>query len=170
MNILKNTRAFTFIEMILTIIVIGIISGVTAKILLSGLDTYSFIVNRKDATQHVRVAMERMVSELNKVEWYEVTWMGNDHLSFIDEDDLATSFQRRLRDGIPTLERGTDFLAGPLGLVDFDYLREDGTSATSNSQIRKINIEIVVESEGGYGVITLRTEVFPRNFMYTDFQ
>jgi hypothetical protein len=156
--------------MILAIIVIGIVSGVTAKILVGGIDTYSFITNRKDATQHARVGMERMVAELNLVEWFDVTWMGNDHLSFIDNGGSATAFQVRSRDGIPTLERGTDFLAGPLNSIDFDYLREDGSNAVFNFQMKKINIDLTIDSIGGYGSITIRTEVFPRNMMYTDFE
>lgn len=170
MKLLPKKRGFTFIEVVLTIIVVGIIAGVTAKVLLSGLDTYSFITNRKDAAQHARVAMERMIDELLLVEWDDVTWMGNEHLTFIDRDNSTTSFKRDTEEGIPILERGNDFLAGPLGLIDFDYLREDGSVAYFNTQLRRINIELAIDALGGHGIVNLRSEVFPRNFMYDNFR
>lgn len=166
----KKLRGFTLIEMILTIIIIGIIAGVTAKILMTGLDTYSFIANRKDATQHARVAMERMVSELTLLESDDITYISNERLKFIDRDDAAASFQKVIVSGNPTLYRSQDFLAGRLGFIDFDYMREDGSAALFAWQVRRINIELSVEALGGYGSIILRTDVFPRNFMYDNFR
>lgn len=173
----SKINGFTLVETILTIMIVGIIAGVTAKILMSGLDTYAFITNRKDATQHARVAMERMASELVLIKNEDIRWMNNDNFGFWDRDGQKSSFKKDTMGGRPVLSRGDEslwgddyFLAGPLGFIDFDYLRADGTGASSADQVRKINIELSVESLGGYGPVTLRTEVFPRNMMYDNFQ
>jgi len=166
----KKTKGFTLVETILTIVIVSIISGVSAKILLSGLDTYSFVISRKDATQSARVAMERMVSELTTLTWVDLILIRNEKISFIDAQGFPTSFESDTMGGNPTLARGNDFLAGPLGFIDFDYLRADGSPASNGSQVDKINIELSITAAGGYGAITLRTEVYPRNRMYTNFR
>lgn len=163
-------KGFTLIELILTIVLIGIISGVTAKILMTGIDTYSFVTNRKDASQHARVAMERMVDEMILFQWTDVSFMGQSRLSYWDQDGHSSSFKSDTMNGQPVLKRGNDFLAGVLAFLDFDYLRADGSNASFAWQLRRLNIEVSIEALGGYGDITLRTEVFPRNFMYSDFE
>lgn len=163
-------KGFTLVETILTILIVGIIAGVSAKILLSGLDTYSFVVNRSNVAQHARVAMERMVSELTEVEWTDILYMSNSWLSYVDRDGLNSSFKSGTNAGQPALIRGNDYLAGPLGFIDFDYLQANGSTAFFSSQVRKINIELSLDAAGGYGAITLRTEVFPRNLMYDEFE
>lgn len=175
MRLIKRKKnGFTLIELILTIIVVGIISSVSAKILLSGIDTYSFVTNMKDATQHARVAMDRMIAELMLVRQNDITYIGNERISFYDQSGTGTSFRKYTSTsgtgGQPTIARGSDFLAGRLGFIDFDYLKSDGTDATSILQLRKINVELSIDALGGYGSVTLRTEIFPRNFMYNNFQ
>jgi len=166
----KNRRGFTLVETILTIVVVGIIAGVSAKILVSGLDTYAFITNRKDLTQHARVAMERMVNELTVARWNDITWMSGTHIGFIDRGGSSTSFKSKTFNNIPSIARGNDFLAGQLGFLDFDYLQYDGSNAWLNFQLKRINIELSLDALGGYGSLTLRTEVFPRNEMYDNFE
>lgn len=166
----KNKWGFTLIEMLLTIVIIGIMAGVAAKILLSGLDTYSFVVSRKDATQNARIAMDRIASEVLLLEEGDITFIANNRISFEDENGLSTSFQTQVSGNQTNITRGNDFLAGPLGFLDFDYLRADGADAAMISEIKKINIELSIDSQGGFGPVTFRTEVFPRNFMYEDFR
>lgn len=173
---LKN-GGFTLIEVVLTIVIVGIIAGVAAKILMSGLDTYSFVVNRKDATQHARVGMEKMVSELLLIKNSDIRWMYNENFGFWDRDQGGASFKKDAMRGLPVLSRGDEswggddyFLAGQLGIIDFDYLRADGSGTSSAAEVRKINVELSIDALGGHGAITLRTEVFPRNMMYSNFR
>lgn len=166
----KHPRGFTIIELVLTIILVGIISGVTAKILMSGIDTYSLITSRKDAFQNARVSMDRMVSEATLLRSSDIISIGNEQLRFYDRSGYSTSFKRASKNGLPVINRGNDFLGGLLGILDFDYLKADGTGTSTISQIKKINIEISIDTLGGYGSIDLRTEVFPRSLMYDNFQ
>lgn len=156
--------------MILTILIIGIIAGVSAKILIAGIDTYSFVTSRQEALQNAKVAMDRIVNELTLVNTYDITWMSNSRISFRDKNGQLTSFRSTTTAGYPVLYRGNDFLAGPLGLLDFDYLRANGTAAYFTSQLKKINVELAIDSAGGYGSVTLRTEIFPRTLMYDNFE
>lgn len=163
-------KGFTLIETVLTIVIVSIIAGVSAKILLSGLDTYSFITSRKDATQHARVAMDRMVSELTLMESSDIRFISDDNLTYLDSDGIVSSFKTDTANGQLSLVRNDKFLAGPLGFIDFDYLKPDGSRAPAAHFVNRINIELSVDALGGYGSITLRTEVYPRGIMYDNFR
>jgi len=169
-NRLRKIAGFTLVELILAILIVGAIAGVSAKILLSGIDTYEFITTRKNATQNARVAMERMVDELVLLKQWTIDSMAENKISFFDYTSTYASFKTDTFNGEPAILRGEDFLAGPSGLLDFDYLAEDDTNTASTWDVRKINIELQIDAEGGNGSITLRTEVYPRENMYSDFE
>lgn len=161
---------YTLIELVLTIIIVGIIAVVTASVLLRGIDTYSLVMNRKDANQHARVGMDRMVSELLLARWYDFTLINDTKIDFWDRDGSATSFKRTTYEGTVDLYRGNDFLAGQIALLDFDFYKQDNSTASWPWDVKRINIELTVQSLGGFGSVPLRTEVFPRNFMYSNFR
>jgi prepilin-type N-terminal cleavage/methylation domain-containing protein len=163
-------KGFTLIELILTITIVGIIAFVSAQVLMRGIDAYSLITNRKDATQHARVGMDRMIQELTLLKPLDLTYASDTRINFFDASGLLTNFRRASVYSTIDLLRGGDFLAGRISLLDFDFYRSDDASTTVPSAVRKINIELTTQTVGGYGTVPVRTNVFPRNFMYTDFR
>lgn len=173
----KNKLGFTFVETILAIVVVGVIAGVAAKVLVVGLDVYALIVNRNNAFQSARVAMDRMVDELTMLHSDDITWIGNQRINFRDTDNNLTNFrkstyssQSRPGQTIPCIFMSNDFLVGEVSVLDFDYFKLDGSTATTVSQVRRINVDMTVTSLAGGGSVHLRTDVFPRNFMYSNFE
>ncbi len=170
----KGVRGFTFIETLLTIIIVGAVAGVAAKVLISGLDVYALLMNRHDASQSARIGMERMVEELLLIDSSDIILMTDTRISFVDSTGSTSSFKRQsiTRDGrtIPCLYRGDDFLAGNVGLLDFDYLTATGSSTIWPWQVRRINVDLVVDAFANAGSVHLRTNVFPRKFMYQNFE
>lgn len=160
-------KGFTLIELILTVIIVGLIAGVSAQVLLQGIDTYSLITSRKNAMDNARVSMDRMVSEFLLLKSLDISSIQEAQIDFVDQLGGATNFKR-----VNTIDlyRGNDYMGGPLALLDFDFYKSDGTVTNVAADVRKINIELTIQSLGGYGTIPLRTEVFPRNFMYTNFR
>ncbi len=173
---MKRRRAmgFTFVETLLVIIMIGILGGIAARVLLSGLDIYAFIVNRNNAFHNARVAMERMVDETLLIDSGDITYLGSTRFGFRDVDGISTDFRSRTmsRDGVsvPCIYRGDDFLAGNVVSLDFDYLKDDGSTTIFSPWVRRINIDFTVTALAGAGDVHLRTDVYPRNFMYSGFQ
>lgn len=174
MKFFGKKRGFTFVETILAIIIVGAIAGVAAKVLIAGLDVYALVVNRHDASQTARLAMERMVDEIVTVEWTDITGMYNTRFSFRDIDGHGTNFKTRIvskgGQSVNCIYRDEDFLGGSVSSFDFDYFDANGNSTIWSWQVRRINIEFNIDAPANAGVVHLRTDVFPRNFMYDNFE
>jgi len=164
---------------VLAVVVVTVVASVVAKVLLTGLDVYSLIVNRHDATQNARFAMERMVDEIVLIESSDITWLGSTNFGFRDTNNEQTSFKigvTSIRGQIvPCMRRGNDFLASLApnitgGYLDFDYLRDDGSNTYLWWLVRRINIDLGVDADAGAGSVCLRTNIYPRNFMYSNFE
>lgn len=169
-NYFKTSKGFTLVELVLTIVIVGIIAGVSAQVLMRGIDTYSFVTNRKDAIQHARVGMDRMVSELLLVHLLDITGISATQISFIDNQGHLTNFRRTTQYGTVDLFRNNDFLAGQIGLLNFLYYKSDGSTARWPLEVKLINISLTIQGLGGSGSVPLRTQVFPRNHMYNNFR
>ena len=167
-------RGFTFVETILCVIVIAVIASVAARVLLAGLDVYKLVVDRNNAFQGARMAMERMFDELIHLRSTDISWMSDQRIGFRDINGVSTDFDMETASGggysIPCIYRGDDYLVGNVTYLDFDYLNETGQSTVWSWLVRRINIDFTVTAPRGAGTIRLRTDVFPRNFMYSDFQ
>lgn len=171
----KYERGFTFVETLLTVVIISIIASVAAQVLLSGLDVYALVINRNNAFQTARTAMDRMENEILLFNSTSLTWLGSNRMSFIDVDGIATSFKSQTqamgRRSVPCIYRGSDYLAGDVTVLSFAYKRMDGASTIWPTQVRRIDVDFTVQSVAtAAGTVRIRETIFPRNFMYSNFQ
>lgn len=171
---IEKDKGFTFIETLLTVVIIGIIASVTAKVLIVGLDIYTLVVNRNESFHSARVAMERMQDEIIKVKTADISFFTSGTFRFTDADGLSATFTRAstILDGavVYGIVRNSNYLAGNATQLRFTYYRSNGGVAFTKGQIRRINIDFTITISAETGSIHLRSEVFPRNFMYTDFK
>lgn len=163
-------QGFTLIETILVIVIIGIIAGVTGRVLSAGIDTYSLVTSRRTALDHARVAMDRMVSELQGINPVSIAIMTNKKLVFVNQNLKLVRYDTRNNQGYDVLNRNDYELAGNLSMLDFDYLKVNGTNAPMSFWVKLINIELAIQTVGGFGTVSMRTEVFPRQLMYDSFE
>ena len=54
-SVQRRSSGFTFVETLLTVILVGVLSGVVAKVLVTGLDIYSLVANRNRAFHSARL-------------------------------------------------------------------------------------------------------------------
>lgn len=167
-------KGFTFIETLLAVIILGAVATVAAKLLVVGLDIYALVANRHDASQSARLAMERIVDEFTLLKSSDIQVMTDTRFDFRDSTNANTDFRKKTvsKNGlsVPCIYRDEDFLAGNVTYLDFDYLQNNGSSTIWPWQVKRINIDFIVEALAQAGSVRLRNEVFPRSFMYSNFQ
>ena len=161
-------------ETLLTVILVGVLSGVVAKVLITGLDIYSLVANRNRAFHSARMAMDRMVDEILLVEASEITELDDDLFGFRDRNGDLTNFRKTTVSlggvSVPCIFRGDDLLASKVEFLAFNYFEEDGTPTSLPSLVKRIYVDLILEASGGGGQVHLRTNIVPRNFMYTGFE
>lgn len=170
----RKRSGFTLVETMLALVIVAIIAGVAAEVLVSGLNIYKLVVNRNNAFQTARMAMDRIVDEVLMFDEYSISWLSNTRIGFWDQEGASTDFERRtVTQGgrsVVCIYRGDDYLAGNVTQMDFDFYNASGASTAWSWLVRRINIEITVTAPDTAGSVHLRTDVFPRKFMYSDFQ
>jgi type II secretory pathway pseudopilin PulG len=169
-----RSSGFTFVETLLAVILVGVLAGVAAKVLISGLDVYSLVANRNSAFHSAREAMDRMVGEILVVESSDITSINDTSFGFRDRDGASTDFRRATLTmggrSVPCIFRGDDFLAGDVESLNFSYFQEDGTPTDTPALVRRIHIDLIIMAAGTAGRVHLRTNIVPRNFVYSGFE
>ncbi|MBI5300116.1 MAG: type II secretion system protein [Deltaproteobacteria bacterium] len=162
-------KGFTLVEVILTIVVIGILFAVSSIVLRQGLDSYSHILNRSNNLQTTRYAMERMIRELTLVGDTNPTNIQNiqsDRITYVDSDSNTTNFN--FANG--TLYRSTDPLLNNVTAVTFTGFKDTGATTTAGNQVRRVRIQLSTLPPNQTTPLNLRTDIFIRNYMYENFR
>lgn len=160
----RISKGFSLVELILSMALLGIVVLVSGIIMGRGLDAYRLVTNRTEAVQDARFAFVRMQKELERLR--DVTVASPQRIVFTDPDAADVEF--RLVG--TTLYRDADILAQGISALTFTYYRDNGNETSSGPQVRRIHIDMTVQAGGGAGTLALRTDLFPRIFIYENFQ
>lgn len=158
------TAGFTLIEIVITIVLVSIISGIAAMIIMQGVTGYSTGSQLDNLHYQARLAMERMEREIRLIQDQgpDITTMTATSLQFIDVNNAPTGFSWTS----PTLSRwnGTsyDTLATGITALSFTYLQQDGVTAATTANVWFINISMT--SQQGSDKLVMQSRVHPRNF------
>ncbi|MBI2067757.1 MAG: prepilin-type N-terminal cleavage/methylation domain-containing protein [Deltaproteobacteria bacterium] len=158
-----NSKGFTLVELVLAMTLITIVVAVSGFLMGRGVDAYRLVTSRTETVHQARTALVRMQKELERLR--EVTHAAPDRIAFRDPNMVETDF--RLEGG--RLYRGNDILAEDITRLTFTYYRDNGNETEAAPQVRRIHLELVTESVEA-GRLSLRTDVFPRNYLYDNFQ
>jgi prepilin-type N-terminal cleavage/methylation domain-containing protein len=173
---MKKEEGFTLIELVITMVLIGIVAFIVGKALSEGAKAYFQTDSRKAALDEGRVALERMTRETRNVRsrgkdadadgYIDADiWTANaTQFCFINTDGARISF--RYAGGEITREEGGgacpgaggDKLASNVNSFNFSYTYEGGSNITAIRRI-KIDISTQVDTE----TIPLSSEVYLRN-------
>lgn len=154
-----NSKGFTLIEIVITIVLISIISGIAAMIILQGVRAYSDERNRSDVHYQARLAMERMAREIRMIRSRaDITTMANADLQFTDVYGNTVRFNLVGSD----IQRSGSVLASNISPFAFSYYDTAGalTALSANLWL----VEIALTATQGTETIQMRTRVHPRNF------
>lgn len=165
----SRDEGFTLIEMVITIVIVGIIGGLAAMIILQGVRAYSDERSRSDVHYQSRLAMERMSREIRQVRSCgapDLPGMVNPSASitFTDINNETISFSRTGTD----LMRGADVLARNITALQFRFLDINGNESvncgTTPTDAWLIEISLTATDPQTSQSLTILTRVYPRNF------
>jgi type II secretory pathway pseudopilin PulG len=159
----------TLIELVITMVLIGIIAYIVATALSTGIKAYFVTDLRKEALDQARIAMERMAREIRNVrDNTSITAADADTFTFTDTDGTLITFElsgTNLMRNTNTLSVGISSLAGaPFTTGIFAYVMADGTITQTPAPLSAIRgIKIGLKSTVQTETVELYSEVWPRN-------
>jgi prepilin-type N-terminal cleavage/methylation domain-containing protein len=160
-----NPNGFTLIEIVITIVIVGVLAGIASLIILQGIRSYSDEEARSNVHYQARFAMERMAREIRLIRsasLTDITSMTNINLRFTDVNGAATGFNW----ANPILNRwngvGNDVLATGITAFNLNYFQQDGVTPAAAATLWFV--EITMTSQQGSESLQMRTRVHPRNF------
>jgi prepilin-type N-terminal cleavage/methylation domain-containing protein len=167
----QHSKGFTLIEIVITIVIVGIIAGIASMIILQGARTYSAEDSRGNAHYQARLAVERVAREARLIRSCgDITYPMNNpfgSLTFTDVNGNSITFS--VAGG--NLSRGANILAnGVTSATPFRFLNRTGAALTSpiNSCGVAPNdiwyLEIDLTDTQGSETLEIRTRVHPMNF------
>lgn len=160
----RRTKAgFTLIEIIMAIAIAGIIAGIFAVVINSGMGTWFFVKGQKGIMMETRAVMKRMVREVSRTRGNansNIIAFTSSRYEFKDVDDNTIEYEQNGTD----LERNDEVLLQNLvipGGLEFVYLNSSGNPTTAKSAIRAIRIKLIVEE--GENLVRLQSAAGLRN-------
>ncbi|MDC4204047.1 MAG: type II secretion system protein [Candidatus Manganitrophus sp.] len=164
---ITNQQGFTLVELVLTIILVGIIAGMASVFLRQGLNAFVAEDARADITNQGRLAMERMAREIRVIRSRTAADLPgcctnpSTSLNFFDTSGSNIVYAVA---GNTVTRNGTALAAGSPILLNFRYYQQDGTTlATTAAQVWSIQIDLTVTRNGESQAYRVR--VHPRNFV-----
>lgn len=160
-------KGFTLIELVITMVLIGIIAYIVATALSTGITAYFTTDFRKEALDQARIAMERITREIRNVRSSaDITTADATTFTFTDVSGTPISFA--LSGGnIDRTSVTTNTLATGISSASiFTYLLSTGATTQSPIPaeiplIKRIKIDITATKNTES--VTLQSEVWPRN-------
>lgn len=166
-----DKKGFTLIELVMTMVLIGIIAFVVANSMSTGFKAYFTTDFRNEALNQARIAMERMTREIRNVRSRtDVPTGTNNQFCFTDINGTRISFRY---DGSANILRGEggagcpgateNTLSTNINSFSFSYIRPDGTVDAAFSAVNTKRIRLTLTATISGENVTLQSEVWPRS-------
>ena len=160
----NNAKGFTLVELVLTIVLVGIIAGMASVFLRQGLSAFVAEDARADITNQGRLAIERMAREIRTIRSRTAADLPGccnaTTLSFVDQTGNAITYTTAA--GTTITRNGTALAAGSAVTLNFAYYQQDGvTPAAAAAQVWSIQVSLTVAKSGEQHAYRVR--VHPRN-------
>lgn len=163
-----KAEGFTFVEIVLSVFLIGLLFLFSGLLMNRGLDSYVLVSERGKNLQETRAALDRITRELIRI-GYDGNFISSitpTQVGYTDDLGLTTlislSNQTLLRNNDPLLQNVTGFT-----VTGFDALNNIATTGTN---VRRLRFLISTLPPGQTTPLTVQTDVFIRNYMYDNFQ
>lgn len=164
----RDQRGFTLVELVLTVVLIGIIAGMASVFLRQGLNAFVSEDARADLTNQGRLAIERMAREIRMLRSRTAADLPgcctNPSTSLNFFDISGSNITYAVAGGNTVTRNGTALASGSAVALTFSYFQQDGvTAATLATQVWSIQIDLTVTKSGESQAYRVR--VHPRNIV-----
>ena len=145
-----NKKAFTLIELIVVIVIIGIVAGLAVSFVVGVVDSWFLSKVERDLVFNGRLALNRMVREIRQIrDVDDIDTFTDTQFKFTDINDNVIDFQQ----SGTLLLRNDDELANNLkntngGGLAFTYFDSDSSVTAVQADVRMVQIKLVLESGG----------------------
>jgi prepilin-type N-terminal cleavage/methylation domain-containing protein len=168
------SKGFTLMELVATLIVLGLMTSFAVPYLSNGVRAYNDTATALQTVSKLRYASERMARELREIRnvggAFDITTPVNapgNNITFFKWDGVQLT-RVRISDTAPTLSLAYDTLASDadftltdeLTSVTFNYFQADGTQATGINNVVYIEFELILNNGNSY---SQRSRVALRN-------
>lgn len=173
----RDQTGFTLIEMILSLVLLGIVAITAGMLIYQGTRSYETLSDQKEVTQQATLALERVSRELRQI---RCTPSGNTCAPSATDVPVMTAAELRFLNGsyegrglrldadtlkvrIGTGAGDPEYaLASNITALTFEYLKADGTAASAAGDIWTVNVNMAFAS--GQAELTVKASVHPRGF------
>jgi prepilin-type N-terminal cleavage/methylation domain-containing protein len=169
-----NSKGFTLVEIVITIVLVSILAAIAAVIIMQGVKAYSAERSRSDVHYQARLAMERMAREIRLIRSQtagDIPTMAATDLIFCDVTGKAVEFQllgqvlnRRESATCNPLAWGGWNALSPSGVNPLTFTYLDTAGAGGSTAANLWFVEINLTDTQGSESLQMRTRVHPRNF------
>lgn len=167
---LHNQRGFTLLEVLLSLVVVGILGGVTLELMGSHMEAYSFITNRQSSLAEARYAVNRMAGEMLKVTPEDILSVSSTQIDFIDSSGLSTNFRMADYQGSRALMRGNELLAFPVQDFEIRAITGEDQLSTDPQVILRYEFSLTTQPVGSEPAVRLQSSAMPRSLLYKNYQ
>lgn len=157
-----SESGFTLIEMVITLILVGIIAAITGIMMQQGVMAYLAQTNEANVANQGRLGIERMAREIRTIRsrtGADVPAMNPGNLSFIDMGGNAIAYASG---GGNITRNGTVLATATTATLGFLYFQQNGAGAASAAQLWVIQVDLTLTSGGQTQAFRIR--VHPRSF------
>ena len=161
-SLFTANKGFTLIELVMTMVLIGIIAYIVATALTTGIKAYFTTDFRKEALDQSRIAMERMTRETRNLrDSSSVIASSPTQFNFTDIDGNAINFIWTS----PNITRNADTLATSITSLLFEYVDNTGGVVAGGGFVAGTTrrIRITLTATKNTESVTLQSEVWPRS-------
>jgi prepilin-type N-terminal cleavage/methylation domain-containing protein len=169
-----NSKGFTLIEAVITIVIVGILSSIAAVIIIEGVKASAKEENLSGVHYQARIAMERMEREIRLIRSQtagDIPTMAATDLIFCDVTGKAVEFQlagsvlnrRESATCSPLAWGGWNTLSsGGVNPLTFTYLDLTGAGGATAANLWFVDINLT--DTQGSDSLPMRSRVHPMNF------
>lgn len=166
---MKKQKGFTILESLLAIVVISVVLVAVGYILLQAMRSYTLVIDRREALQEARLAVNMMTNEIQTI--------ANPTTDISSISTTSMTFTKAGGGGVVysisggELFRGSNILATNVSSQSrFDYYTAGGALTSNPSQVYRVHIALEVDTgDTASGKVMLNNNIYLRNRYYSGF-